>query len=442
MNSPTISKEAKAQAAEQAPPPWLQHLPTLLRYLGAAAVVFALYSFLMRGWSGTSDVMRYGVLLGHTGLLVITALLSARWLGESKGPRLLLVLGLISVAANFAVLGAFFYAAVAGGLNVEYPSYFLWSGLSLIESVALTAGSLLVILPAVNIGFRTLARGMAKPMASLFLLSNAVLLIPLRDTQVTALLVLGFGALVVWLAASISWQRIEVKTREGMTAILLLFLPLAILLGRLCWLYDPDALAWLAGGLLAFACFRQSALLLESQSGLRRILEVSSVWAALGAGVGCGWFLDDLGLPESYSILLASLGSAALLKELAVRSSGFNSGYRLLAGLIASLGFALALLNGDSGLVALLSLTAGIVLVVLSHQWQQKSLFATGVFAALAGLVSLMLELSQWFYFGGWVALAMIGVGAILSASILESRGQYLRQRWQQSFAGYRTWRV
>ena len=87
------------------------------------AVLFSLYTFLMRGWEGSSVLIRYLMLLGHTGALATIGLASGHFLKEAKGARLLLVLALISVPANFAILGAFIFSA-STTLNLGiYPQY-------------------------------------------------------------------------------------------------------------------------------------------------------------------------------------------------------------------------------------------------------------------------------------------------------------------------------
>ena len=53
---------------------WLKKLPGLLRSFGALAVMFSLYSFFARGWEGSSDMLRYLMLLGHTGALAAIGL--------------------------------------------------------------------------------------------------------------------------------------------------------------------------------------------------------------------------------------------------------------------------------------------------------------------------------------------------------------------------------
>lgn len=91
----------------------MKKLPSLLRILGTTALLVAMYSFLVKGWQSGGDVFRYLLMLGHTGAMAAIGLASGHWLKEGKGARLLLTLALVSVAANFAILGAFIYSQTA-----------------------------------------------------------------------------------------------------------------------------------------------------------------------------------------------------------------------------------------------------------------------------------------------------------------------------------------
>ena len=116
-NSPDNNIPGDAQ-----PSSWVKYLPKLLRSLGAAAVLFSLYSFLFKGWEGSTDLIRYTMLLGHTLLLTILALGSGFFFREGKGPRLLMMLSLVSVPVNFAILGAFIASGTALAISPNIPS--------------------------------------------------------------------------------------------------------------------------------------------------------------------------------------------------------------------------------------------------------------------------------------------------------------------------------
>ena len=156
--------------SEKISPHWSQRLPSILRGIGAIAILCSLYSFLMRGWEGSDDLMRFLMLLGHTGILAIIGLSSGYFLKEGKGARLLFKLALVSVVVNFSILGAFIYAEVASVSTSSYPTYLAWSLHSVPAAIFSTLGTLLILVPVIILGFRILSRGMSKQMSVLYLL--------------------------------------------------------------------------------------------------------------------------------------------------------------------------------------------------------------------------------------------------------------------------------
>lgn len=174
----------------------MKKLPSLLRILGTTALLVAMYSFLVKGWQSGGDVFRYLLILGHTGAMTAIGLASGHWLKEGKGARLLLTLALVSVAANFAILGAFIFSQTTAASALDYPGYAAWKVGRLSTALVITAAAMVVLLPVVLLGFRVLSRSMSSKLAALYLISNAALLIPLRDPHLVMSTVIGIAVAV------------------------------------------------------------------------------------------------------------------------------------------------------------------------------------------------------------------------------------------------------
>ena len=127
----------------------MKKLPSLLRILGTTALLVAMYSFLVKGWHSGGDVFRYLLMLGHTGALAAIGLASGHWLKEGKGARLLLTLALVSVSANFAILGAFIYSRSPTALSADYPDFVAWTVGSQSTALIITAAAMVILLPVV-----------------------------------------------------------------------------------------------------------------------------------------------------------------------------------------------------------------------------------------------------------------------------------------------------
>ncbi|HBD11786.1 MAG TPA: hypothetical protein DCZ13_06535, partial [Porticoccaceae bacterium] len=158
-NQAILSSSVDTETAKPVDKPTLlQLLPKILRGIGAGALVVAMYSFLVQGWQSGNDVFRYLLMLGHTGALAAIGLASGHWLQESKSARLLTTLALISIPANFAILGALIYSQSGSLLVGDYPSYVAWTTDSLRTALVTTGFAFLVLIPTIFLGFSILAR--------------------------------------------------------------------------------------------------------------------------------------------------------------------------------------------------------------------------------------------------------------------------------------------
>lgn len=438
MNTAVASNEVHRPTEPSATSPTKpQRLPAVLRSFGAAAVLFSLYSFLMRGWDGSSDLLRYLMLLGHTGALCGIGLGIGTVLKEGKSARLLMMLSLASVAANFAILGAFMFAASVSTEGYNYPHFLAWSVGGLDSALLTLVGALAILVPVTLLGFRSLARGMSQKMTGLFLLGNACLLIPVRDPIVVSLLVGALAAVIVTVNARTARERTETKTFEGAIALLLQFAPLAIMIGRSLWLYHSDALVFAAAGAMLFVGLRQFSLLLEPGSNWRTLFEVLSVPCALFTGITGAAALDGILPWTAVAITLGTLLGAAMCYEVSLRAGNNAGTYRLLASVMVVAGMLLNLSIEGGVLAGALCFTTGIGLMAFSYIMQLRIPLFAGGLLVIAALFDQGLHLLRVFDLDYWAGFAVCGVLTIVAASVIERHGSALRQRatqWRQAY--------
>ncbi len=424
-----------------------EKLPILLRILGATALLFAMYSFLVRGWQEGSDMFRYLLLLGHTGILAVIGLASGHYLRESKGARLLLVLALVSVPVNFAILGSFIYSqtvAIAATHSGNFPDYASWAVDSLNTALLLSAGALAVLTPVVFLGFTVLARQMAVKLSLLFLFSNAVMLLPLRDPQHIGLMVLALTIAVAIATRALADKQVVAKTSEGIIALGLQMLPLSVLVIRNLWLYTPDDFLFAALCACIFLLLRQVSLCLEATTNARVILDrialipalliVLPLSSALTALVDTAFLSASLVLPVSLAV------SATMVYDLSRRSQGYAGAFRLIAIWEILLGMTLNLALYD-GLPATLScIIAGAWLLMHGYHARQRSVFLAGAALVLMSMLQQLFELIYRFDLNSWISFAILGIIAIVAGSVLESPGLRITQRLSRWKTGFRRW--
>jgi len=123
----------------------------------------------------------------------------------------------------------------------------------------------------------------------------------------------------------------------------------------------------------------------------------------------------------------------AALMLLARVSVSDHSGYRLAAALVAVTVVLGDLLVFGGVFHALLALVVGVATLSYGYLMEQKLVLGVGVLTAVVGLGFQVGYAVSGFELGGWLALAVVGTLAILSASLLERYGAGLVQRWQQA---------
>ncbi|HHI94361.1 MAG TPA: hypothetical protein ENK04_12740 [Gammaproteobacteria bacterium] len=409
----------------------MKNLPAILRILGAGAVLVAMYSFLVRGWDSGNDVFRYFLMLGHTGALAAIGLASGHWLKESKSARLLLTLSLISIPANFAILGAFIFSQTTGIDVSTYPHYVAWSVDSLNSGLVTSGVALLVLIPVTLFGFTVLARSMSRKLSVLYLLSNAALLLPLRDPQLIGLMVMVLAVIVIVLSHKTSRHNTAAKTNEGAIALGLQLLPLAVLMGRSLWLYSVDLFLLTILAATLFFIFRQISLYLNPHSKIKGMLESWSVVPAISVSFLLAEALQVMtNVPYEILFPVSALVSAAMVYDISRRSQSRPDTYRRIAVVGLVIGLGINLLANTNPVVSLLTVIIGVGMSMLGYKVQQRSVFSGGIVLMLLGVVQQFYDLVQHFDLGSWAGLAILGVVSIVIASVMESQGGNIRPRF------------
>ena len=408
----------------------IKQLPGILRFVGTVTVLFALYRLMLQTWGNDSEVLRYLSLLGYSGLIAAIGLISSCWLNENKGARLLLTLALVSVPVNFAILGAFVYSYVNPGY-AAVPVVISWHMDSPVTLLMIMGGALVVLIPMIFLGFRVLASAVVGKLSLWYLLSSALLLIPVRDAQIMSAAAFVLFILLFSLSKRLAASQVSLKTGEGKIALSLQILPTGILLGRSLIFYSSGLFQFVFLSAMLFVLLRQASFFVMEVNGFfRNLLEKLSVIPALFFGFSLATALGDMAsFPPVLIFPLSALGSTIMLYELSTRASSSSGTYRGLASIILVLSFALTLWWNFDFENALLNLLAGTVAMGAGYKLQQQSLFVSGVVISGLGLSGQCFLLALNFDVNNWYLLAIPGVLTIFAASMIESRGQNFRAK-------------
>lgn len=419
---------------------WLSYLPTILRGIGALAIIVSLYTFLARGWDASSDLFRYLIFLGHTGALAGIGLVSAKIIKEAKGARLLLILALLSIPINFAILGAFIYSSSANAIAIQYPHYMTWSMESFRSSINLTVIATIIMVPISLLGFKVLVRNMHKQSSIFFLSISGLLLIPFRQPEWVAILALVAG-IAVFLFHRLQLRKVLThKTLEGKIAFLLHFIPIAILLGRSFWLYAFDSILLSSATFIAFIAIRQITINMSEKQILRICLEIVSVGLSLMCATSLSHALFNLSLTNEITLVFTTLVMSGMIFEMSLRGKSRALNYRILATLIFTVGLIFNFLLYTNLLTAFVLLASGALLMIVSFIFQQKALFISALALITCGLWYQFSQLMMVFDFNYWIALASLGIVAIVSGSYLEANAAKIKQWFTNNKKRFGEW--
>lgn len=405
----------------------------VLRFSGAAIVVASMSSFILQDWGSANDIQHYFMLLMQSALLAGGGFAMSYLLKENKGARIFFGLGLISVTANFTILGALIYSLLPLDLSLaHYPGYAHWVATSP-KMLALTIGvALLVMFPITRFGMMVMSRPAAGRLSIVFLLMNSLLLLPVRSTTYVGIIAL---ASLIGLSLVISrYLKSEnhLRTPGGIFAQGLLYLPLGVMLGRAVFLYTPDAILALSISLMIYLGLRTLSQRLSANHIIKAVADtlayITSFSIAISmASIAVLFVADVFWLPVFAVMLLAT--SYELLGR--ISSAGLKRVFHWLTGCVFALSFALNMLMFDSFSASMIGLLAGGTMAMYAWKRGERTfmLFSTAlIFLAaryqLEGLIDFLFNHS-------WVSLAVMGSSAIVLASVIDRHGAALKLKME-----------
>jgi len=402
-----------------------------LRILGAAVLLSSMSMFLLQGWNEGNDINRYLMLLAQTGLLAAGGFAMSHGLGEAKGARVFFGLALVSIPANFTILGALLYSVVQwdGGLTT-YPSFASWQ-IDDIARLGLTVGgAMAVLLPATLFCYAIMARQSSKMLSLHFVLLNLLLLLPIRSSLAAGSIALAGTIYALYVVARLVRQDHALKTGEGKFALTTLFIPAGIILFRSMYLYQFDSLmvAMLSTALLLAA--RQASTFPDRNPRVAMVLEVLSLPLALVIAFSTtnafGSILDSALHAPLFAMIYTGL-ALDIVRRTDSRVLAKLTGMTI--SLFVALSFTLNVAIDQDALTAILSIVAGVVMLLAGASLGRLSAVFGGILMLLAGLLFGFEPIVDLVVMSDWIDLAIFGAAAIALGSVLDRHGVAIKLR-------------
>ena len=413
-------------------------LSEALRILGAGVILASMSVFLLQGWNDGNDIRRYLLLLTQTGLLAAAGFAMSHIVKETKGARLFFGLALVSIPANFTILGALLYSVFQwdGGLTA-YPGYADWR-IEDVASIGVTMGAaMLVLVPVTLFCFAIMARHSAKSLSVHFLALNALLLLPIRSSMLAGTIALVGVLYALYVMGKLTRENRALKTGEGKFALASLFIPLGIILFRSMYFYQVDSLMIAMVGIVLFLSARQASLFPDRSARLAMALEIISWPLAMIVALA----VTDAFAPALVSGLGAPLFAityAALALDV-IRRTGSSFLARTMGASISiavALSFTFSVAMTSTAMTALFSVAAGTMLLLWGAAARRLMTIIAGLVTLGAGVLFGFDAIVQLIITSSWVDLAIFGASAIALGSIIDRHGVALKlriTRWYES---------
>lgn len=404
----------------------------LMRMCGAGLLVFSLSLFLIQGIEATSDLQRYFLLLAQTTLLTIAGFAIGFLLKEPRGARVFFGLGLASIPANFAVLGAMIYSVLPmDAIVATYPSYATWHSGNVSELLIAGIAGTVVLIPMSLFCFAVFARQSKFWLSAGYLLSSASLLIPLRDALSITLLSSVMAITMVLLLTNLRKNTTSVFTAEQRFAHALLFAPALLMLARSAMLYSVDFHFTLALVISSYYLLRQGVIRLQKSSGWAGSIQLSTITTAIIlSGMLTSLVTSYVPLLNEtvlFSVLLAALfvelsrmmGSARLLSVMQIAWSLLT---------VASLMLDYLMWNGSASIITSVIIAA--IIMACGVLTRQAFSAVMGLLALVGQLVFNGSELIASLLSSGWMGMAITGASIIVLGSLIERFWPLIRLRF------------
>ena len=426
--------------AEPEAPSRFKSLPALLRLTGAVVLIAAALTFMLQNWEDLSHLQRYFSFLGFTLALTAAGFVSWIALKDDKSARTFLAVCAAIIPIHFCQLGALLYSSFGAPLK-SYPQWLTWQAAGGLSALLTTAVGLAALVPAAYIAFRVLARPHAKLLTLVYILTNAVLLIPTRSPDLIGLIALSMlPALCAFDSCCLKGQT-AMKTTEGGFVRVMLLVPFVLLIGRTFQLYEISnlmhAALWATAAITLFVFVPQYA----PRSGLsKRAQALSTVPAAVAWALVATELISKFDLDSTVGMALVTQPIALILAAMSLFAENHARRYLQAGALVSVLSAAHLLLISPSPSSALICVAIAITIGAYGYVTRSFHVCLAALPAFALGIYQNLHFAMQICEINPWVTLALIGTLTIFASAYVERNYALIVQRVRRLRADLKNW--
>jgi hypothetical protein len=408
------------EAQTASPPHSKPELTRILRWSGGGVLTVAAIAFMCQGVYSFAPMTRHWIMLAICGLLGLLGVVTGTLLKEEKGARAFLGFAAASFPVLASQLGAMFFS-LFGRPPIGMPQPLVFSLLNSSKVMAVASLTLAIVVPMSYLAFRILARSQAILLTGAFTLANLCILVPAREGMWVSAIITAVACSIYWVDCAWLRKDFRLASFEGRGARLMLTGPLMVMIGR-TFFYTVGSTFYglmlgLSGAYLAFHWGR-----VAQRNDLKKICQLVGIVGIIAGWVTCLLpILDKVALGDGMTVYLILLPIAAILgaQSLAVDGQAATT-YRSATAIVVLLNVVFAHWVEAAPMVSIVGLAVAIATVAAGTLAGEKPVFVLGLLTAAMSLGNFCLQAFKLHSSYAWLALALIGITVIFSASLIE----------------------
>ena len=417
---------------EEKKTPSLTKLSAFLRLVGSLIVIAAAVCFAAQKWQDMEPWQMCSTFLIFTVIVAFMGGACRLWFKDSKGAGALFAVAAAMVPVHFTQLGGFIMNTFGNTNNFivsNTPKAFHWTAESSYVTVILTVAGVMVLAPVVYNAFRHLIAEHANSVTSLYLITNAVLLLPFRSAWFVLPATL---VLIVTLFVCDRQMFKGVSNRDLNTLIvriLLISVPV-LLMGRMYLIYDHTPfMIGISLLMCAVTIFIATNSLCDNVPAAVAIQVTSTIMAVIGwlfiATEASSHELLFLGLPIALIIFLAGMFAKTRVEVADT-----------IANIIVIFSIIADLTSGTTCFTATLSIVFAVILFCRSYLRAEGHNVIISILMLALGLCvnfSLAFEGNSLM---PWIVLSIVVIAIVASASLFEKKPELFGRNKETNVAG------
>jgi hypothetical protein len=414
--------------------------PRVLRFVGGSMLVASAATFMVHRWGAGDDIVRYMWLMGLTTVVAAAGWFCGLRLDDSRGARTLLGLVLAVTPVHFAVLGGLVYSQFALDPVALSPTRALWDAPSPLAALTVVGIGLVTLFGMCWMSMRVFVQNHATKLSAAFMLTNAFVLIPVREPSGVAIVLAVATLLVTHLQRGVFADHGPLATGEGRAARALLAAPLLILVGRTLHLYDPTTVFAAVFGICAtYVAFVWIPRLSGSEDSLRTLQTIAGLAFLPSIGLLSLELVKELHLRDAVAVLTFGVPLAIAWATLSL--GALNPAPLRKAAVIVLASTALfALIADPDPVTAAMCILVGVALLAYGIQARVLGSTAMGAVTTFVGVAFELSRVIRVEALSNWMVLSALGITLVVGAALVERHAPAMQMRFARLRTELRSW--